>query len=623
MEKECLRKLKEYGIWSENMEEFFLRSSIFLNSVFEEEKRTEDEKFLVKCLLKLDEEENWRRLKSVSTPPKKKSNSPVSRMVINTSSPRTNVRRKPQTPRFRTPKRTPRQTKISLQIPQVQQAPQQHSQQPSQLARTPVIDMGNNPYSSLDSDSQNLLKTSAQLWCNFDSDFEGSYIFYLLVDGQLSTFFSINIVRNYISVYNVCSNPSHRRQGYTRKLFEYFINICETHHAGHVIWLGVDIDNIKAINLYLSLGFTNLKLSTVMPDGRIKTDSNNIPVPFISLEINVSDRSQKQIYDNYINGFINSIQKNWNYIMSNSKRKIAIDKNFLRDIQYKLFIEPEEWGCGLVEKNGIVYALPENEWVKGSSTSFEVDLTKYADQSHFHTHPLLAYFAFKYMVGFPSPMDIYLFLKFCMGKPYDIVFSIEGIYLTQISTFFRIFMNAILLYGIHGGAPPSFFEDFLVCLRNIFDNQDWRSSLGVCQSNIVDYNEFINTAIHFENMFTLQYSDLETFLRTKNLEPHAKHQHLHEYITQTLYPSDTFPVVLKHIETNMRILNSVKMSDLIKGPNGNLIQNYLDLFIGGNIDFELFNIEFIPWKDIFNNNFVAEFYVNEYNPEGNLSWKNP
>lgn len=66
-----------------------------------------------------------------------------------------------------------------------------------------------------------------------------------------------------IEIYNVCASKSHRRKGYTKKLLQIF----QHQYPNIPIWLAVVFGNKPAFDLYVSLGFTNPKITRYPPSG--------------------------------------------------------------------------------------------------------------------------------------------------------------------------------------------------------------------------------------------------------------------------------------------------------------------------------------------------------------------
>ena len=251
----------------------------------------------------------------------------------------------------------------------------------------------------------------------------------------ISAFLSIEIYKEYVEIYNVCTSKFARKRGIMRSIFKSVTKDIPKSASNKTrkIWIGVAIDNkmlTPVIKLYLSVGFKAEGIQSISPSGIFPN------FPFLSMiyvgNDNISDLSdiQKMIK---------------NYVKNKGKCKITvhIEPELMENINTYISSDVEHGGImGAKSVGNNKFILGIAAVTKGSKNNFTVNTPRYFIT--WHTHPFICYKNNLCYIGWPSGQDMGSILpRYMEGQIAHILFSNEGTYVLQLSRPMMEFMRAM------------------------------------------------------------------------------------------------------------------------------------------------------------------------------------
>lgn len=317
-------------------------------------------------------------------------------------------------------------------------------------------------------------------------------------------FLIIKLYDSHSEIYNVCVGKCFRGQGIARIMLKTITE--KIPEKWERIWLGIKLDNPMfggALKSYVSSGFTN-------PVIQFQTPSGYSPgFPFLSLTFNKNDTNLNQDEVEKVVDKANDLRNTYLKEQGVCQMNVSISKDyqFLDNIYNDFIISQKiEYGgvLGIISynKKQDIYDLgvPKNSITAGDKNYFAVQTPLYF--INWHTHPYICYKQFKCYIGWPSGADMAnSVVNYLKGNICQLVFTVEGIYIIQLTPGMMRFMNLIysseeclkIIYEI----TRVKFGD-IESLREVSDDSNIikclldEKNIECRQTDIIEKDEYIN-----------------------------------------------------------------------------------------------------------------------------------
>ena len=332
---------------------------------------------------------------------------------------------------------------------------------------------------------------------------------------NIQGFLRLELYRDHIEIYDVCTGKNHRRQGVMHALFENMLEVTPKQYK--MFWLGVVFDNPdrdKAINFYLKNGFA-FNNTTFTTPSNIRLRS-----PVLSFTHKRGELNTKTLN---IYSALSDLECNFNFLF-NWKDMILIQNNV-----YNLNAETGGTMNLIPEKNYVVLIPNLANIVYGDPNTLSVNTPQY--YVSWHSHPDICYVKYNCYIGWPSSADMKnIYQEYLSGSLLHFVFTAEGLYAIKLS------------------------KEAMKFLYMIYYNSKWLESLG----------ELINDRFYYAELHRGGdlFSDKERSDRITQFLQKANNFTLRDYIVNPNNPKETdFLMFLgnkDYSKINTDVMNAVK-----------------------------------------------------------------
>lgn len=342
-----------------------------------------------------------------------------------------------------------------------------------------------------------------------------------------------------IELWDVCTSQTNRKKGYAQTLIKGIRKIYKKKFTNLVIWLGVEVKNIPAQNLYIKLGFCNPRFTSTTPSGIVFQGKT-----FIGLIYKDQCKNQQEKTQKMINAMI-EIER---------QRTPKLYEFFINSEDIKLMktqlTDKKEWGCcwSIAPGTDELRIIPDS-WthskdeydfdpkdIQNVLNSFSV---MYKNLSTFksHTHPWVAYDVYNTAIGYPSTPD-YMYLIF--GDEYaHMVFSIEGIYLLKIPIQSRLSLKYLIEFNPE---CAKIFQELIPVyiniekgrtIENVFEQTTNPFTAKEYRNKIKKYTQPDPNVLHMEVVKHIQHIESLTFQQLTTFKPTQYHDLAAHNLTET------------------------------------------------------------------------------------------
>lgn len=367
-----------------------------------------------------------------------------------------------------------------------------------------------------------------------------------------------------IEIWNVCTPTASRRQGYASALVSKIIEYSKQQKAK--LWLCIDDE--KNIKLYTKLGFINPSV--------VSTSITGVSIGRLTVEL---------VYDE--NAFSDEIadaqaisKELLVFIASRAPNKkttiVEISKNALEQV-YKskgnwLIDEKVEYG-GELYYDGSVFEIRNIE--KGSTTSVTVPCYPFS----FHTHPLVAYKSVS--IGLNPISDTDLVREFYCMSQLHVVFSMEGLYVFQLTPEIHSFLKLLKLYSKEADKFIDCFKEEV--LRHVGSVITVYRELAKFLDDMTTKKN--NRATLYDKAFTSRASQ-----RTAKLFQDRLFSTELDIINSPAYRTKARP----HIQTIIDGYNSINLKQILKHDKTKKLKGFCKKFFKSDYEaIQIFYINFI------------------------------
>lgn len=371
-----------------------------------------------------------------------------------------------------------------------------------------------------------------------------------------------------MEIYDVCTSNVHRRKGYAELLIKSVRRLYNT-QKNLVMWLGVELTNVSAQQLYIKIGFTNPRYTSTSPSGIV------YGIKYISLTYKSKQTPEQQ----------KQTREQIDYIIEIAKYEIPYQRQFtiniddLRQLKTQTR-DKKEWSCCWDSNSSNELRIIQDSWnyaeeeyqhdssnLTNMTKSFTVPLS---NESKFkaHTHPWVAYNAYDLAVAWPSTPD---YMNIVKGDDrIHMVVTPEGVYMIETPIQARLILQYLQRY------KPSCSELFVKIIEVYINTEYARKVENVFESSTQQQKH--RTAI-------LQYKFMDKSNVKLAVSRHVSHMNnltLHRLVT--FQPTDFHD--LKYYNMNTR--------DLTESQN--LLKTCLKTLT--DLDIQLIKVKFQSWTDI-------------------------
>ncbi len=359
---------------------------------------------------------------------------------------------------------------------------------------------------------------------------------------NIQGFLRLELYRDHIEIYDVCTGENHRRQGVMHALFENMLEVSPIQYK--MFWLGVAFDNPdrdKAINFYLKNGFA-FNNTTFTTPSNIKLRS-----PVLSFTHKRGELNTKTLN---IYSALSDLECNFIFLFN------WVDMIIIQNNVHNLNVEAGGTMNIIPQRNYILLTPNLANIVYGDPNTLSVNTPQY--YVSWHSHPDICYVKYNCYIGWPSSVDMKsIYHEYLSGGLLHFVFTAEGLYAIKLS------------------------KEAMKFMYMIYYNSKWTESLG----------ELINDRFYYAELHRggdLFSDNRERSSRITEFLQKANNFTLRDYIVNPNNPKEsTFLMFLgnkDYSKINRDVINAV---------------NYFEQYAPAN--FPLFEVKFYSSSDIVSN----------------------
>jgi GNAT superfamily N-acetyltransferase len=375
--------------------------------------------------------------------------------------------------------------------------------------------------------------------------------------------FTVKIIRNraIYEIYNVCTSKDARGRGHAKVLFDTFKKDVVSNNATNgypaIVWLGVELNNISIVKVYLKMGFNSPRLTNKTAGGV------RMEFPFISLVWRYPLEKNSKDSPDEIHRKVTRMVRAYYSTVSMPKTSVGIRLEDLSNLYSHVYSEDKfEVGGPLIKRADGVCVVDAFEKRRGRE-DFTVQFKP--TPFNFHTHPIEAYLNAEAIIGSPSSMDYTLALNGISAICF--VVALEGVYCISTSPFVRYFLE-------HLKEEEGCLGDFTDVVQTYFSTESFRTRAYIePQMNKADWQKLLGEIRDTKRFY------LEDSIRGKALGAQSNIiQHVNSISIKNLL--------------NFGASSNVKFDEARARVKG-CVKRFTDLDLGN-----LLHLQFISWATI-------------------------